>query len=119
VLSVIPLAVQYGHYPSQKLHINVHVSSQDIKRCKVVGDAIKKGAGRILLKQDARSSFSLCRSAIFYHDAEQQTQGNEVKDVLQKTKIKDPIVTDIVPFENWWDAEAYHQEYLVNNPGIS
>ena len=33
------------------------------------------------------------------------------------TKIKNPIVTDIVPFENWWDAEEYHQKYLVNNPG--
>ena len=58
-----------------------------------------------------------CRSAIFYHDADQQSQANEVKDMLQKTKIKNPIVTEIVPFENWWDAEEYHQKYLVNNPG--
>jgi peptide-methionine (S)-S-oxide reductase len=57
------------------------------------------------------------RSAIFYHDAEQQSQATEVKDLLQKTKIKNPIVTEIVPFENWWDAEEYHQKYLVNNPG--
>jgi len=57
------------------------------------------------------------RSAIFYHDAEQQSQATEVKDMLQKTKIKNPIVTEIVPFENWWDAEDYHQKYLVNNPG--
>ena len=40
-----------------------------------------------------------------------------MKDVLGKTKIKNPIVTEIAPFENWWDAETYHQQYLVNNPG--
>lgn len=40
-----------------------------------------------------------------------------MRDELQKTKIKSPIVTEIVPFENWWDAEEYHQKYLVNNPG--
>lgn len=57
------------------------------------------------------------RSAIFFHDSQQQAEAIEVRDALQNTKIKNPIVTEISPFENWWDAESYHQQYLVNNPG--
>ena len=40
-----------------------------------------------------------------------------MRDKLQGTKIKAPIVTTLEPFENWWDAEDYHQKYLVSNPG--
>jgi peptide-methionine (S)-S-oxide reductase len=28
----------------------------------------------------------------------------------------DPIVTEIVAFEQFYSAEAYHQEYFENNP---
>ncbi len=28
-----------------------------------------------------------------------------------------PITTDIVPFDNFWYAEDYHQQYLAKNPG--
>lgn len=59
----------------------------------------------------------MCRSAIFYHDEAQKDAAIAVRDYIQKTKIKNPIVTEIVPFDNWYDAEDYHQKYLVNNPG--
>jgi hypothetical protein len=36
---------------------------------------------------------------------------------LQKTKISAPITTEIVPEQQWYSAEEYHQKYLVNNPG--
>ena len=58
-----------------------------------------------------------CRSAIFYHDEQQKADAQAVKEQLQGTKIKNPIMTEIVPFDNWWTAEEYHQKYLVNNPG--
>ncbi|KAK9806429.1 hypothetical protein WJX73_006103 [Symbiochloris irregularis] len=57
------------------------------------------------------------RSAIFYHSPEQQQQAEAKRDELQKTRIKGKIVTEIVPAGEWWDAEAYHQKYLINNPG--
>ena len=28
-----------------------------------------------------------------------------------------PIVTEIAPFERFWPAEDYHQDYFANNPG--
>ena len=57
------------------------------------------------------------RSAIFYHSEEQREQAQAKKDELQKTRIKGQIATEIVPAGQWYDAEDYHQKYLVNNPG--
>lgn len=58
------------------------------------------------------------RSAIFYHDAEQQKIAAKVKaEVDASGKWKRPIVTEIVPAAPWWKAEEYHQDYLVKNPG--
>lgn len=58
------------------------------------------------------------RSAIFYHDAEQQRIAEQVKaEVDASGKWQRPIVTEIVPAGPWWRAEEYHQDYLVKNPG--
>lgn len=57
------------------------------------------------------------RSAIFYHDAEQKRIAEETIDELNAEKIwENEIVTEIVPFEKFYVAEDYHQEYFVNNP---
>ncbi|ANB11218.1 Mxr1p [Sugiyamaella lignohabitans] len=56
------------------------------------------------------------RSVIFTHDDEQQKVAEEVKERMQKTFYKDPIVTKIEPIEAFWDAETYHQLYLHKNP---
>ncbi|XP_077982226.1 peptide methionine sulfoxide reductase-like [Glandiceps talaboti] len=53
-------------------------------------------------------------SAIFYH-------GNDQKDLAEKTleehqkKISKKIVTKILPAETFYDAEDYHQKYLLRN----
>lgn len=53
------------------------------------------------------------RSAIFYHDAEQETEAREAKAALEKAGIfKRPIVTQIVPAPNFYRAEDYHQQYF-------
>jgi len=58
------------------------------------------------------------RSAIFYHDTEQQRIAQKVKaEVDASGKWKRPIVTEITPAGPWWRAEEYHQDYLVKNPG--
>ncbi|KAK9487563.1 peptide methionine sulfoxide reductase MsrA [Lipomyces starkeyi] len=57
------------------------------------------------------------RSAIFYHSDEQRQIAEDVREKLQKTfYTSNPIVTQIVSVENFWDAETYHQLYLVKNP---
>lgn len=58
------------------------------------------------------------RSVIFTHTQEQQQVAERVCTRMQQDFWKNaPIVTEIQPIRNWWDAEDYHQLYLVNNPG--
>jgi peptide-methionine (S)-S-oxide reductase len=57
------------------------------------------------------------RSAIFYHDDEQKRIAEEViKEVTAEGVYDDPIVTEVTPFDKFYIAEDYHQEYFANNP---
>jgi peptide-methionine (S)-S-oxide reductase len=57
------------------------------------------------------------RSAIFYHDAEQKRVAEEVLREIEAQKLWDaPIVTEVTPFDKFYIAEGYHQEYFKNNP---
>jgi peptide-methionine (S)-S-oxide reductase len=57
------------------------------------------------------------RSAIFYHTPEQKAAAEQVIKELTAARLwNDPIVTEVVPFEVFYPAEAYHQEYFANNP---
>jgi peptide-methionine (S)-S-oxide reductase len=57
------------------------------------------------------------RSAIFYHDAHQQQVAEQVIHELEEQQVWDaPIVTEVKPFEAFYEAEEYHQEYYRNNP---
>ena len=51
------------------------------------------------------------RSAIFFHDVEQQAAA-EASKVRWQPKFKKPIVTQIVPAATFYRAEEYHQQYL-------
>jgi len=60
------------------------------------------------------------RSVIFFHDKEQETLAREYIKALDSAKIWDnPIVTEIVPFEVFYPAEDYHNDYYKNNPANS
>jgi len=63
---------------------------------------------------DAGSQY---RSAIFYHDAEQERIAKDVTARVSKEWWKGKVVTEVLPAGEWWDAEAYHQKYLDVNPG--
>lgn len=57
------------------------------------------------------------RSVIFYHTPEQKAVAQEVIAELEKAKVWDaPIVTALTPFEAFYPAEEYHQEYFERNP---
>jgi len=57
------------------------------------------------------------RSAIFYHDAEQQKLTEASKQALVESKrFSQPIVTEIVPAGPFYPAETYHQDYYKKNP---
>ncbi len=57
------------------------------------------------------------RSAIFYHTEAQKNLADEYKSALDASEaFPNPIVTEIVPFETFYEAEEYHQEYYDLNP---
>ena len=53
------------------------------------------------------------RSAIFFHDADQELAAITSKEKLQSSgRYPSPIVTEITPAEAFYPAEDYHQRYL-------
>jgi len=67
--------------------------------------------------QQGNDRGSQYRSAIFFHSDAQKKTAEEVKARVDKSgKWTKPIVTQIVPFGEYWNAEDYHQKYLVKHP---
>lgn len=56
------------------------------------------------------------RSVIFYHNDKQKEAAITSKRRLEKEKVfKNKIVTEIVPYETFFPAEEYHQDYFDQN----
>jgi peptide-methionine (S)-S-oxide reductase len=54
------------------------------------------------------------RSAIFFHNAEQEREAYQSKELLEQDHVfSKPIVTQILPAAIFYPAEDYHQQYLV------
>ena len=66
------------------------------------------------LNQQGNDVGTQYRSAIFYHDEKQKTLAEKAKLKMQKI-YEGKIVTEIVPFANFYKAENYHQNYFENN----
>ncbi|UBM59864.1 peptide-methionine (S)-S-oxide reductase MsrA [Marinilongibacter aquaticus] len=57
------------------------------------------------------------RSIIFYSNEEEKQIAEDYKNQLaQSGKYSKPIVTEIIPFEKFWPAEDYHQNYEKLHP---
>jgi peptide methionine sulfoxide reductase msrA/msrB len=57
------------------------------------------------------------RSVIFYHNEEQKGLAEKSKEALDKSKrFNRPVVTEIIKFTRFYDAEEYHQDYYKKNP---
>lgn len=57
------------------------------------------------------------RSAIFYHSDEQKAAAEAViRELTAELLWSQPIVTEVTPFDKFYLAEDYHQEYFANNP---
>lgn len=56
------------------------------------------------------------RSIVLYHSAEQRDTAQQVIDELDREEVwDDPIVTQVVPFTEFYSAEKYHQDYFARN----
>lgn len=57
------------------------------------------------------------RSVIFYRTAAEKSEIENYISIIQKNYDK-PIAAQVVPFTKFWEAEAYHQDYIKNNPDV-
>jgi peptide-methionine (S)-S-oxide reductase len=58
------------------------------------------------------------RSVIFYTSEEQRKISQAYIAQLDAAKVfPKPIVTQVVPLKGFYDAESYHQDYALHNPG--
>ncbi|MEP6946875.1 MAG: peptide-methionine (S)-S-oxide reductase MsrA [Acidobacteriota bacterium] len=57
------------------------------------------------------------RSAIFYADDDQKKSAAAFIDAIDKAKVlSKPVVTEVTPLKTFYEAEAYHQNYLDRHP---
>lgn len=57
------------------------------------------------------------RSGIYYTTPEQRQVAEELVAELGRDKLFGrPVVTEILPMQNYWPAEEYHQDFFEKNP---
>jgi peptide-methionine (S)-S-oxide reductase len=57
------------------------------------------------------------RSIILYHDEAQKAAAEKSLAETKAARVwPDPIVTQLVPFDVFYEAEEYHQDYFSRNP---
>ena len=96
---------------------------------KIIYDASKITYGQLLkvffsvahdptqLNRQGPDTGTQYRSAIFYADDEQKHIADTYIAQMEKAKVfKHPIVTQVVPSDAFYAAEAYHQEYVMHHP---
>ncbi|EAR17009.1 peptide-methionine (S)-S-oxide reductase MsrA [Robiginitalea biformata] len=57
------------------------------------------------------------RSVVFFHDAEQEQVAREVIAEMQQY-FDDPIVTEVSPLSNFYEADPEHQDFYRRNPEL-
>ena len=57
------------------------------------------------------------RTAIFYHTDKQKIVAEKSKEELERSgRLNGPIVTEIIPYTEFFRAEEYHQDYYKKEP---
>jgi peptide methionine sulfoxide reductase msrA/msrB len=80
-----------------------------------------EGFWRFMDPTDAKGQFvdrgQQYRPAIFYHDDQQRQVAESSRDALAASGRYDkPVVIEITPFNTFYEAEGYHQDYYKKNP---
>jgi len=57
------------------------------------------------------------RSLVFYRNpAEKTAIENYIKNMTASGKYNKPIAAQVMPFTKFWQAEDYHQDFILHNP---
>lgn len=68
------------------------------------------------LNQQGPDTGSQYRSAIYFHNEEQERVARQVTAEANQQWWAGGVVTEVAPAGRWWTAEEYHQLYLDRNP---
>jgi len=84
-------------------------------------EGLVEGFWRFMDPTDAKGQFvdrgEQYRPAIFYHDDQQRQVAESSRDALAASGRYDkPVVIEITPFNAFYEAEDYHQDYYKKNP---
>ncbi len=68
--------------------------------------------------QQGNDKGSQYRSAIFYqNETEKKAALNVIEEVEKSQFWKTPVITEVIPYKNFYSAEIEHQDYLQKHPG--
>lgn len=112
---------------SSSLHLNPLLTTTDAEAAQIIFDPTKVSYRQLLeffykmhdpttLNAQGPDTGPQYRSAIYFHDAEQEKVAREVTEKANAQWWKGRVVTEVAPAGKWWSAEEYHQLYLDNNP---
>ncbi|MGY4879097.1 peptide-methionine (R)-S-oxide reductase MsrB [Vreelandella aquamarina] len=84
-------------------------------------EGLLEGFWRFMDPTDADGQFvdrgQQYRPGIFYHNGEQQRLAEASRQALAESgRYDEPVVIEIQPFNTFYDAEDYHQDYYKTNP---
>lgn len=69
------------------------------------------------LNRQGNDSGTQYRSGIYTtSDAQKQVAQDVIREIEASKTYRSPIVTEVAPLSNYSTAEAYHQDYFLNNP---
>lgn len=102
-----------GHAESVRVHFNPEKVSYE----KLLQVFFSVAHNPTELNRQGPDSGSQYRSAIFYTSAEQQkTAQIYIQQLTAAHTFSGPIVTQVVPMQQFFPAEAHHQNYLALHP---
>ena len=70
------------------------------------------------LNRQGNDSGTQYRSGIYCTTPEQAEAAKAfIEQITSEQHFARPIVTEVLPQQNYWPAEAYHQDFFAKNPG--
>lgn len=70
------------------------------------------------LNRQANDTGTQYRSGIYTSNSEQaQVARDLIQEMTDSGVYRQPIVTEVLPLDNYWPAEDYHQDFFERNPG--
>jgi peptide-methionine (S)-S-oxide reductase len=106
----------YQNHPGHAEAIEITYDSSQISYIQIL-DFFFQIHNPTTLNQQGNDKGASYRSAIFYQNEEEKNIAQEMINIVNVSqRWENPVVTTLEPFEKFWSAEEYHQDYLIKNP---